>query len=805
MSTHAPNGPLRTALFVDFDNIFSSLEGIDLLYARRFAAHPELWLGWVARGLPTTEGQEGLRERSVLVRRCYLNPDGFGQYRRNLLHYAFQVVDCPALTGRGKNSADIQMVLDIVDALDHRTHFDEFVIFSGDSDFTPVITRLRAYDRRTTIVAVGVTSGAYKATADLAVGGEAFLRFGLGLPQHQLARAAPLPPAPAPPRPARPAAPPKPAPAPVPLAAPPPAASVPEAPPPESYEPAAVAAELLRAISTIVEGASQPISLASLGSQLRKDHRAAIDATKWGGALTLGDLVQQALGTRYRLAKVKTQQYLYDPARHALPETLAAQASAEAADASPGDPAEQLALRATLAAKVRELLAAAPQPMALSALGIQLRQEFGAQIEATRWAGAGALGNLLARAVAPQLQVAGGYLYDPARHTPPARREPGAAALAVPPEHEELYGRIVAFVRASLADSPHPLHKSYLALRLAAAHTGELLKTSKWAGTGGFGKLLARIEGPELNVVNVDGQEYVFDPGRHELTQESCARALDQLRGAAPPAPPRDEGPQGEATGEPGPAPDIGAPGPEGAPQAAAEWEARRALYAAVRALVAEAEAPLPAAEVARAVLAGQDGGALAAPPEDDGWLTDLILSMDDAGIAVACSVRAPGLVYDPARHRVETDQRAGMMPGLHEGQVATIQRIGARLALPLLAPQTFDLIFTLLAAHADPTLSHRQIVAAIGEECRQKGYDLAEGHLLHILYGVSHGRAEPFRRGERLPPRELARAYFRHVTALCERAALPLSDDDYEILYTWLVSGRHSAPLALDLDVEDA
>jgi uncharacterized LabA/DUF88 family protein len=54
------------------------------------------------------------------------------------------VVDCPPLTQRGKTSADVYMVMDVLDALEHKTEFDEFIILSSDADFTPVLLRLRA-------------------------------------------------------------------------------------------------------------------------------------------------------------------------------------------------------------------------------------------------------------------------------------------------------------------------------------------------------------------------------------------------------------------------------------------------------------------------------------------------------------------------------------------------------------------------------------------------------------------------------------------------------------------------------------
>src|SRR5699024_1384734 len=79
------------------------------------------------------------------------------------------VVDCPSLTQQGKSSADINLVLDAVDALSAETRYDEFVILSADADFTPLALRCRAADRRVTIITAGPAASAYRAVADTVV------------------------------------------------------------------------------------------------------------------------------------------------------------------------------------------------------------------------------------------------------------------------------------------------------------------------------------------------------------------------------------------------------------------------------------------------------------------------------------------------------------------------------------------------------------------------------------------------------------------------------------------------------------
>jgi len=179
---YKPNGheTIKSALFVDFDNVFSGLRKIDEDAAKHFATNPGRWLAWLERGLrKETSSPDTFHERSVLIRRCYLNPIAFGKYRRYFTQNAFSISDCPPLTQQGKNSTDIHMALDILDTLEHPTRFDEFIIFSGDSDFTPVLLRLRAYDRRTLIMTGAAAAQSYKAASDLVINGHRFIAEGL--------------------------------------------------------------------------------------------------------------------------------------------------------------------------------------------------------------------------------------------------------------------------------------------------------------------------------------------------------------------------------------------------------------------------------------------------------------------------------------------------------------------------------------------------------------------------------------------------------------------------------------------------
>ncbi|MFL6202924.1 MAG: NYN domain-containing protein [Thermoanaerobaculia bacterium] len=178
-----PTSHVRAALFVDFDNIYLGLQREDPSAAEQFATDPGHWLRWLQEKMPLDYLGDGLERsrRKILFRRCYLNPSQFGRFRPYFTRSAFEVVDCPPLTSGGKTSADIQMVMDILDALGHATRFEEFIILSGDADFTPVLLRLSKHDRRSAVLAVGPASVAYKASCDLLIDQDTFLEEAIGV------------------------------------------------------------------------------------------------------------------------------------------------------------------------------------------------------------------------------------------------------------------------------------------------------------------------------------------------------------------------------------------------------------------------------------------------------------------------------------------------------------------------------------------------------------------------------------------------------------------------------------------------
>jgi uncharacterized LabA/DUF88 family protein len=170
----------NTALFVDFDNMFINLKSQHDYHKAEleFATKPHQWLSWLENSMENSFLPD--IQRRILIRRCYLNPQVFGEFRLFFIRAAFEVVDCPPLTRQGKTSSDIHMVMDILDTLNQYTYFNEFIILSADTDFTPVLLRLRKYGRYSVVVSTGNVSPAYRSACDTLVSPDTFIQGSLG-------------------------------------------------------------------------------------------------------------------------------------------------------------------------------------------------------------------------------------------------------------------------------------------------------------------------------------------------------------------------------------------------------------------------------------------------------------------------------------------------------------------------------------------------------------------------------------------------------------------------------------------------
>ncbi len=97
----------------------------------------------------------------IVVKKAYCDFDRYKDFKRGLHEAAFELIEIPHVRQSGKNSADIRMVVDALDLCYTKSHVDTFVIISGDSDFSPLVSKLRENDK--TVIGVGVK----KSTSDL--------------------------------------------------------------------------------------------------------------------------------------------------------------------------------------------------------------------------------------------------------------------------------------------------------------------------------------------------------------------------------------------------------------------------------------------------------------------------------------------------------------------------------------------------------------------------------------------------------------------------------------------------------------
>ncbi len=169
-----------SALFVDFDNVYLSLRRQSEDAAGRFARNPQEWMSRIlGGGLVRFKSQQDYQTRRFAVARCYGNPGRkllsrggpndphpFAAVRSNFMIAGLEVVDCQPLSSQFKNGTDIKIACDIRDFLEHPTRFAEFIILSGDADFTPVLHHLRSHDRRTVVYANENTADIYRAFSD---------------------------------------------------------------------------------------------------------------------------------------------------------------------------------------------------------------------------------------------------------------------------------------------------------------------------------------------------------------------------------------------------------------------------------------------------------------------------------------------------------------------------------------------------------------------------------------------------------------------------------------------------------------
>jgi uncharacterized protein (TIGR00288 family) len=131
--------------------VYLDLENIAL--GARDARYPEFDIQKVLERL--------LVRGHIVVKKAYCDFARYKEFKRSLHGAAFELIEIPHLRQAGKNSADIRMVVDALDLCYTKSHVDTFVIVSGDSDFSPLVSKLR--ENAKTVVGVGVKNS----TSDL--------------------------------------------------------------------------------------------------------------------------------------------------------------------------------------------------------------------------------------------------------------------------------------------------------------------------------------------------------------------------------------------------------------------------------------------------------------------------------------------------------------------------------------------------------------------------------------------------------------------------------------------------------------
>jgi uncharacterized protein (TIGR00288 family) len=128
---------VNMALFCDFENVALGV---------RDAKYAKLDINKVLERL--------LLKGNIVVKKAYCDWDRYKEFKADMHEASFELIEIPHIRMSGKNSADIRMVVDALDLCYTKSHVDTFVIISGDSDFSPLVSKLRENNK--TVIGVGV-------------------------------------------------------------------------------------------------------------------------------------------------------------------------------------------------------------------------------------------------------------------------------------------------------------------------------------------------------------------------------------------------------------------------------------------------------------------------------------------------------------------------------------------------------------------------------------------------------------------------------------------------------------------------
>ncbi len=138
------NGDSNLAVFCDFENIALGVRDAKL---KKIDIRPIV--------------ERLLLKGSIVAKKAYCDWERYKEYKATMHEAAFELIEIPHTRISGKNSADIRMVVDALDLCYTKEHIDTFVVVSGDSDFSPLVSKLR--ENAKSVIGVGVKSS----TSDL--------------------------------------------------------------------------------------------------------------------------------------------------------------------------------------------------------------------------------------------------------------------------------------------------------------------------------------------------------------------------------------------------------------------------------------------------------------------------------------------------------------------------------------------------------------------------------------------------------------------------------------------------------------
>ena len=143
----SPHDERKLALFFDFENIALGIKDSDI---------PKLDVDLILERL--------LEKGRIIVKKAYADWERYSEFKKPMHSAAIELIEIPQKYYSGKNSADIKMVGDAMELAASNEHIDTFVIISGDSDFSPLVSKLREHNKN--VIGVGVKNSSSKLLID---------------------------------------------------------------------------------------------------------------------------------------------------------------------------------------------------------------------------------------------------------------------------------------------------------------------------------------------------------------------------------------------------------------------------------------------------------------------------------------------------------------------------------------------------------------------------------------------------------------------------------------------------------------